>query len=398
MPTTTLSPWKASKASGPEPAGPSLGEVMSLVGYAYRPQFNDLEPGVRDLVRTMTGSSGGPGGFAIHEQYATSVWDKCRSVDGPLARCKLVSAQAREFSLPIFAESSRSNGSRWGGVQATWQGTTETAELSTIANQPSQPSLNRVNFIMNRLMIFTEPISRDLLQDSELMPTILEYAALSELRWGLETAILFGTGQGMPTGVANSNSQATITVPKDSGQSTGTITNLNIDNCWKSLYGPCKRNAVWLANDDVIALIDETAQTGGWAESIYLPQGVRGNEFPLLKGRPLLMSEQCLAAGTPGDLVLCDFSQYWLIMHRPKKGDTGLAFDVGIPRSDGFQGIVALPENYVEQTSSDQQFFNQDTVAFKWKLRCDGRFIWRTPLTNINGAQVGPCAIIAARP
>jgi HK97 family phage major capsid protein len=379
--------------------GPSLGEIMSLVGYAYRPEFNDLEPGVRELLRTMVGSSGGPGGFAIKEEYATSVWDKVRSIDGPLKRCKLATCQAREFALPIFAETSRADKFRWGGVVSTWQGATETADLTTIANQPSQPALNRLNFVMNRLMIFTGPISRDLLQDSALMPDILEYAALSELRWGLETAILFGTGQGQPTGVASVESGATITIAKDSGQATGTITNTNLDNMWKSLYGPCKRNAIWLANDDVIALIDETAQTGGWAENLYLPQGVGGNqEFPLLKGRPLIMSEQCKPAGTPGDIILCDFSQYWLVLHAPKKSDTGLAFDVGIPRNDGFQGIVALPENYVEQTSSDQQNFNLDEVSFKWKLRADGRLGWRTPLTNINGAQVAPAVIIAARP
>ncbi len=109
------------------------------------------------------------------------------------------------------------------------------------------------------------------------------------------------------------------------------------------------------------------------------------------------MAEQLPVIGTPGDLVVVDPTQYWLVMHRPKPQDTGLAFDVGIPTSPGFQGVVAMPEGYVEQTMSDQQYFSTDSIAFKWKLRADGKLIWPNTLTNVNGATVGPAAICAVR-
>jgi hypothetical protein len=58
---------------------------------------------------------------------------------------------------------------------------------------------------------------------------------------------------------------------------------------------------------------------------------------------------------------------------------------------------MGLPEGVVEQRASGQALFSTDQLALVWKLRGDGRFLWNSTMTNISGATVGPCAIIAQR-
>ena len=243
-------------------------------------------------------------------------------------------------------------------------------------------------------MILSQPLSRDLFADSAIIPYVLDYAFNSEIRYALEAAITSGTGPGMPQSLITS--AATISVAKDASQTATTISATNIDAMWRAIYGPCKRNCVWMANDDTIAAIDQAAQgqTGstagtpgtGWPESVYLPQGRYGNEVPLIKGRPLLMNESCLTLGTPGDLIACDITQYWLCIHRPKMTDTqGPTFAVGLVPDEFHQGLVALPEGAVESTISDQFLFDTDELIIKYKLRADGKLIWTSPITNMNG-------------
>jgi HK97 family phage major capsid protein len=388
--------------------GPTLWDEMALAGSAFDPVSGLVRRDVSELLikRTMTGSASGGylGGFAVKPEWADTVWDKARSIDGPLARCVIAPCLAREFKLPGYLESSRGNTGRWGGVQAAWGA----GEISSLTSQQSQPELTLINFRTERLVIWTSPISRDLLADSLIMPLVLSYAAQSELRFAIEYAMVRGPAQmpsggqsaGGPQGVVDSFGNpgaGVVAVAKDSMQSSGTISTTNIDAAWGAIYGPCKRNAIWIANDDTIQAIDEVATSAGWPQATYLPQGVGGNQFPLIKGRPLVMSEACPAIGTPGDLICADWSQYWFVYHKPKPTDSGLAFDLAIPRDDGHLGIVALPGDAIEQRQSGERYYDQDEVSFLWKLRADGRSIWPSTMTTLVGATVGWASVIQKR-
>jgi HK97 family phage major capsid protein len=364
----------------------------------------EFDQGVRNrgldhVARTMTGDIGGLGGFTLKPEMADAAWDKARSVDGPFARCTLRTTSQREFRIPGFSETSRAAGYRWGGVLGTW-GLPETSVPAS-----SQPATSLINFDMKRLLVYTAPISRDLLADTDLIVPLLSYASLSEIRFSIELAMVQGVVGG-PMGVTRAGGTGTdgsaagrgvVQVAKSESQASGTINDTNITQMWSALYGPCKRNAIWCANDDTIDAIDDAATSYNWPESFYLPQGVGGNPFPLLKGRPLVPAEVCPVIGTPGDLVLADWSQYWFVMRRSTSGESTLAFDVAIPKNIGHQGIVALPEGVVEQRAADELFFNIDSVAFLWKMRADGQSIWSSTMANINGATVGWAAIIQQR-
>ena len=74
-----------------------------------------------------------------------------------------------------------------------------------------------------------------------------------------------------------------------------------------------------------------------------------------------------------------------------------ISIAVDIPADVQHTGLIGIPEGSVERRLSDQAFFNTDTLALTFKFRGDGKMLWNSTATNINGATVGPCAVIAQR-
>jgi HK97 family phage major capsid protein len=378
MPVATLAP-------PPRPETPArtvgLENLMTLAGISWL-GGNKYREESREISRAWTGSLGGPsGGYLLKPEWADVIWDKARERRGPFSRCLFVKTTSKEFYLPSFHETSRADGSRWGGVWGRWRGAAETESLTT--NVASQPAMAQIQFNMNRLLVYTAPISLDLVRDSTLLKPMLDLAVYEEFRFQCETAILTGSGAGQPQGVVSA--EGCVTVAKDGGQSAGTISSTNLDGMWKALYGPCRRNACWYANDDTMLAIDEVATAFNWPQSVYLPQGAFGNDSPLIKGRPLLPSEALPAIGTPGDIVLCDFSQYLFVYHVMNDADSGIEMAIG------------MPGDSVESTESDHFLWDQNARAYRWKLRADGRLLFPSTITNKNGFTVGAACVIAQR-
>ncbi len=378
---------------------PTLGDIVSgAVGFLSCPDDSVRTEIGRTLTRTMAGFTGSGGGFALPTGMAEDIWDRARTTDGPWKRCNWWPVNEREWWFPVVGETSRANGSRWGGIQATW-GLSETALPAA-----SQSALNRMVFTQNRLLIYTPNISRDLMSDSRRMDRWLQYAGMSELRFQIENAMINGptisgttpTGTDVgPQGVVGG--PATVVVPKQSGQGATTIVYQNIDALWSAIAAGNKENCCFHANDDTIQYIDEIATGGQWSESIYLPRGANGNKYALIKGCDLIPSECCPSLGNPGDLIAVDWSDYCLTYLQYKPTDSPLAFGVEIPNDLGHRGIVGLPEDAVESRMSAEALFTTDQLAFLWKFRGDGRFLWATTMTNVNGKTVGPAAILAPR-
>ena len=64
---------------------------------------------------------------------------------------------------------------------------------------------------------------------------------------------------------------------------------------WSRLPAACRKRAVWLVNEDVEAQLELIGTASPSTIGLYAPQGVGGNEFALLKGRPVVGAEQCPA-------------------------------------------------------------------------------------------------------
>jgi hypothetical protein len=131
-----------------------------------------------------------------------------------------------------------------------------------------------------------------------------------------------------------------------------------------NLPAPSRYGAVWLANEDV----DEQLEQLAGNPVTYIPAGVNGNEYPLLKGRPVLTIEQCPTLGAPGDLVLADLSKYIIV--------------------DG--GINTMLSFHV--------LFDSDEVSFRFTLRVDGKPGFASAITPYNGGTTrSPYIALGAR-
>jgi HK97 family phage major capsid protein len=284
------------------------------------------------------------GGFlipdAFSDQLIGGLWDE--SVIGPLVD-KRETDFPENMSLPGVDETSRATGSRWGGVESYFEG--EGVEPPT-----TYPKIRAIKFKATKLtgmVICTE----ELIRDVTLLSSHLLRAYSQEAGAQLDRAILVGTGAWLPLGVVGA--PGTISVAKDVGQAAGSITSSNIANMWSRLVPSCRRKACWIINGDCEAQIEllGTSSTSG----MYFPAGANGNEFPLIKGRPAYVSEFCPLLGSPGDIVLGDWSQYVVI-------------------DGGVKSAMSLECKWLTYEG-----------AFRFTYRVDGKPIRSAPIQQFNG-------------
>lgn len=379
-----------------ERRSPPLSRTMAVAGHGFASgDDRTIRRTIETLTRAGVTYTGASYGFALAWDQSKSVWDKARTIDGPFARIRWVPTKFKTFKQPIYNESSRANGSRWGGLSGNI-GLNETADMSKVA---SAPALGNLTFDMKRLTVFTPPISRDLLADSALVEDMLDYVSRSEIRFLVDQALICGNSRNTNTGATTVeapsgilSSPAAIPVKRKTG---GTLSAADIDACWNAIAGPNKRNAVWHCSDETLSVIDELAMTSGWPESLYTPGGRYANTYPLLKGRPLIYAESCSVLGTNGDLVIADWSDYVMYFQEYEPSGSSLSFTLA-PPDPATQGLGAwgLPDKAIEGRRSDQFLFLNDEVVYLFKARMDGAFLWNQPTINANGAIVGPAAFV----
>jgi HK97 family phage major capsid protein len=123
-----------------------------------------------------------------------------------------------------------------------------------------------------------------------------------------EAAIFSGSGAGQPLGILNSN--AFVTVAKESSQTTASVVAANVVKMRARLLPRSRANAVFFVHLDVEPEL-QTMSIGN--QPVYLPPGgLAGNPLGQLLGIPVVPIEHCEALGTPGDIVLADMSYYAL--------------------------------------------------------------------------------------
>ena len=345
----------AAVAHGRPSSFPSMGRFLQAVAMQESSAQIDSR-----LVRAPTGAgevNPTAGGFVVPTEYAetliSSIYEE--AILAPLCD-SLETDRPADFQIPVIDETSRVDGSRFGGAASYWldEGTAPNASFPKF----------RANRLSAKKLIALSIASGELLQDAPMLESYVTRAFAAEASFKLDYSIIRGTGAGVPLGMVNA--PGTITVPKTNGQAPGTIVAENISAMWSRLPAPCRRRAVWIVNEDAEAQLEAigTASTAG----MYFPAGTGGNQFALIKGRPVVVAEQCPQLGTPGDIILADLSQYAIITGGMK---TALSLDL---RFDSDQGV------------------------FRFVWRGNGIPTWSTPITPFNGGAIrSPYVILAQR-
>ncbi len=301
------------------------------------------------------------GGFLVQIDFSSEIMKRSYEMGQVLSRVRKIpiSSNSNSIRIPCIAETSRANGSRWGGVLSYWGGEADTATAK-------KPAIRQVEIGLGKLLgLFYA--TDELLQDAAAMESIAMTAFQEEFQFTVEDSIFTGDGTGKPLGILNAN--ATVSVSKETGQAAATIVFENIQKMYARQWNAS--NSVWFVNRDCFPQLNMMMMvvgTGG--VPVYLPPGgVAASPYGTLMGRPVVPVEYCKTVGTVGDIIFADMSQYILV-------DKG--------------GVKADSSMHVK--------FLTDEMTFRFTYRVGGQPWWSAALTPKNGSNtLSPFITLATR-
>ncbi|PUA17270.1 phage major capsid protein [Glaciimonas sp. PCH181] len=302
--------------------------------------------------------SGADGGFLIPPEFGKEIFQLSLTDNALLPMTDEVNVAGNGMSFP------KDETTAWGtnGVRAYWQG-----EASAPAG--TKPVLGLTSLRLKKLMALV-PVSDEMLDDSSALASYLPKKIGASIQWKTNEAILFGPGAGLPQGAMVSG--AVVTIAKDPGQATNTLTALNLANMIARLPEGSFPNAVWIINNDVLPALF-TLTLGNYP--IYIPSGgllggIQGNPYGTLLGRPIIVSQHANTFSSQGDVMLVDLNYYQTIT---KAGG-------------------------VQTATSMHLYFDADATAFRTTFRIDGQSKLAAAISPAKGAnKLSPFVQLGAR-
>lgn len=295
------------------------------------------------------------GGYMVRKDWTTEFLNRARQSSQllPMARRIPVGSDADSLEYPYVDETSRVDGSRWGGVQVFWR-----AEAATVAAK--QPKIGKGEVRLEEIMGLAYATER-LLRDASALEAVLTSAFESEFGFKVDDSVLRGNGSGQMLGILNS--PALVSVTRDGSDDLVTITDMIA-----RMPSRLKMGAVWLHHADWLPKLIKLKI--GDTPVFIPPGGLPNSPGGTLLGRPLIELEQCSAVGTPGDLIYANMQEYFYI----EKANEGMRFD-----------------------QSMHIRFLFDEMAFRWVYRINGQPIVRTAITPAQGSNtLSPFVTVAA--
>jgi HK97 family phage major capsid protein len=342
----------------------NLGEFALSVAAAMRPGGR-IDDRLLKIQAAASGTNEGTpseGGFLVGSDLMDPLLTKVYET-GQLAKLCFrlpVSTGSNGIKIPAIDETSRINGSRFGGVQSYYA-----AEAETVT--ATKPKFRLLTLELRKLFAICYA-TEELMADAPALGRILQQSFVDEIGFKVDDAILNGGGAGMPLGILNS--PALVTVPVEAGQNTGILYE-NIIKMYSRMLPRSRKSAVWLINQSIEpALFSMSLSVGTGGVPVYLPaSGAAGTPYASLMGLPVIPCEQCGALNSKGDIILADLSSYILA----EKG--GIKSDV-----------------------STHLRFLFDERTFKWTYRFDGQPLANAPTIPFKGsASLSSFVTLAAR-
>lgn len=334
----------------------SFGEFAMSVKNAVRAPVAGIDPRLISNAPTTVGTEGvgEDGGFAVPPDFRREIMQKVVAEDSLLARTDQQTSGSNQVTVPVDETTAWQS---TGGVQAYWEG--ENSQFTQ-----SKPALDNVTVRLNKVTALV-PVTSELLEDAPMMSSYLRRKVPEKIDFKVNDALINGTGAGQPKGILQSD--ALVSVAKESGQAADTIQYLNIVNMWGRLYAPCRSRAIWLVHQDLEAKLPtmEFPSTAGTFPTFLPAGGLSQSPFATLMGRPIVPTQACPVLGDKGDIILADMTQYLSIM---KVGG-------------------------VRQDVSMHLWFDYDTLAFRFILRVGGQAWWKAAIDQKNGTNTLSCFV-----
>jgi HK97 family phage major capsid protein len=340
----------------------SFGEFLQSVAKAGMGRGVDKRL-VESRAQGLNESIPSEGGFLVGQDFVDGLIKRTYETAVIAPRCRKIGVgeNANGIKMKTIDETSRANGARWGGIRAYW-------ENEASSPTATEPKFGRFELNLEKLMGLCYATD-ELLEDANALGQVIEQGFSKEFGFKLDDAIIRGDGAGKPLGLLNSD--ALVSVSKESSQEADTLVYENITNMWSQMWARSRSNAIWTINQDVepqLFSMKITTGTGGFP--VYLPPGGASSDpYARLMGRPVVPIEQASTLGDQGDIMLIDPSQYLLI----DKGN--------------MQSAVSIHVRFI---------YAENT--FRFIYRVNGQPMWDTALTPYKGANdLSPFVALAAR-
>ena len=331
----------------------SFGEYIKAIDDKTKGERNDTR------LKALGESSGETGGFLVPDEF------KAELLRIPLEdaivrpRARVIPMASNTIKLPRVKDSSHAS-SVYGGVIGYW---TEEAGSYTA----SEPDFAQFQLIAKKLTGYTQA-SNELAQDSAIALESLLIGMFGDaIRYYEENAFINGSGAGEPIGIKNSD--ALISVAKETGQAATTIAYENIVNMYSRMLPSSHKNAVWIAHPDIMPQLMTMAMTVGTGGSAIWVNNASSDVPMTIFGRPVMFTEHAQTLGTVGDIYYADLSYYVI-------GDR--------------QGITIA--------SSDHYRFANGETVWRFTERLDGAPWLDSAITPQNGSNtLSPFVALATR-
>lgn len=306
-----------------------------------------------------TEGTGADGGFAVPPEFRSEITRLVMGEDSVIARTDQLTTGSNFMVLP------KDETTPWqttGGIQSYWEGENNQLTQSKVALEQDSIRLNKLTTLV--------PVTEELLADASGIDSYLRSKVPEKMDYKIHDALINGNGVGRPTGVLQSG--ALVTVAKEGSQAADTVVYENIVKMWSRMYGPARRNAVWMINQDIEPQLF-TMSFEGTSSSVpaYMPAGgLSGSPYGMLMGRPVIESQACQTLGDLGDIILVDWSKYRTIQ-----------------KTEGMRSDVSM-----------HLWFDYDTLAYRFIIRLAGNGWYSSPITPANSANtLSPFVTLAAR-
>lgn len=349
----------------------SLGELLQAIACASSPliaagfpsqQREELNRKLMLYQAAASGMSTGvpsEGGYLMRTQWTTEFLNRAREASTLLPLCRRVTIGADFDSLeyPYIDETSRADGSRWGGVQVFWA-----AEATTVS--ATKPKIGKGELRLEEIMGLAYVTNR-LLRDSSAVESILTNSFESEFGFLVDVSIFKGSGAGQMLGILQSPALVSVTRNVDP-----MVTLLDM---YEVMPSRLKSSATWFYHPSWLSTL-VSMKLGDFP--VWMPPGspmtggLTATPSAMILGRPAIELEQATGTAAPGDINFFNMGEYVVI----EKENEGINFD-----------------------QSMHVAFLTNEMAFRWVYRINGQPIMKSSVLRYTGSTyVSPFVTVAS--
>lgn len=248
------------------------------------------------------------GGYLLETQVQQGIEQSPFATGLIAGACRYIPLTGNQTRFKAFAldDKNRADGTRLGGVTASW-----VKEGETVA--ASKPKLRAVEIELSKIMA-KGYATEEMLEDAPQMAAIMDDAWDQEINFQIDEAVFHGDGLSEPMGFLHEKCQATITQAKESGQ-TEKVVYQNILKMVAHIIPRLRAGYKWYMNPEMMIYLPQmnmSVGTGG--VPVYMPaNGMVGGGYDMLYNIPIEFAEQCPAPGTKGDINLLNLSEFGLV-------------------------------------------------------------------------------------